>query len=1169
MKDRSSRHTGWAVLAVMVAVLAVAIPVVADDAPVAALFDFPPARVEPVLLEKLGEQLKSAGYSVISIDADLLCDPARLSADQIDLLVLPNAGVLPARAMGPVEKYLKGGGDLIALRTPMWQTALIKVAGQWTTREAYARSTTGQLPEHVLFSFDDPESISGWERSTNHPEVATRYEITADGPAPGRHALHVTIPNLDGWDTIGDHHLDRPFPEGHTLTVFSARGGPRTTRLVVEWVEKDGSRWMAVVPIFETWTRIALPPEAFTYWESVPARAKTRFRPENAAKLTVGLAFTHTGQVGGRHEFWIGPFGTAKPSPEYALLVEDFAPPVLDTLSPGYKLFECTQVARLDGVSSEFAFPRKGLPLPRQIRSPQPRPQGNGFDKRRDWRWIPLLEATSGGVNGWRGTPATMLVHAGGRYKGGIWASFGIGDPEWYLHEEVLTGIGRIARRIRDGLFLIDAGTDRYTYLEGQPVRLGARMVNLGRQTWSDVRLNLILDRIDGSRSLQESTRSVIHEERLTLEPGQKATRVFEESPAGTFADYVLRAVVTLSGAGESLGNDAYVYRPRPQKRFVTVRNGEFFLDGRRWRAHGVNYMPSSGIGAEDYHYFEHWLGAQSYDPAVIERDLQHVRDLGLNAVSIFIDHRIIAESNLLDFLRLAEKHDLKVNLSLRPGTPMDFQWPKIRELIEYHRLAENDTVFAFDLAWEPMWRGHNQRRPYDREWEAWIVERYGSVENAEKDWAFKVPRDADGKVTNPLPHQIDTDGQWRRMVAAYRRFLDTLLYQRYNAARRLVRSIAPHQFVSFRMAEAGNPTFKVDGWIAYDFPYLAGAVDMLAPEAYGRLGDWEKIKPAMFEAEYGRWAAPDKPFIWAEAGMSVWDLSHERSEPEQMENQAEYYRDFYRMLIASGADGVFYWWYPGGFRCHENSDYGIINPDGSDRAVTKVIREHAHKFLEGPSQKPVDYWIEFDRDAHTDGITGVYTTVGKEFWKALEDGRTPGLRTAGTGTDSTNCPPLAVGNTPWNGANPPKYLDGAFDSVQVLTAEGEWVSVEKGGRVHVAADRPVLGRIEVTNLAEARWVAPSAGGSYPPEPRTPNPEPFNGGQDARPPSGSAYLVVKGEHEMRVPLMADAPRFGTAVFERVELSPGGLKASVTVTLTFEAAGRTPFGERFSLTLEPR
>jgi hypothetical protein len=62
---------------------------------------------------------------------------------------------------------------------------------------------------------------------------------------------------------------------------------------------------------------------------------------------------------------------------------------------------------------------------------------------------------------------------------------------------------------------------------------------------------------------------------------------------------------------------------------------------------------------------------------------------------------------------------------------------------------------------------------------------------------------------------------------------------------------------------------------------------------------------------------------------------------------------------------------------------------------------------------------------------------------------------------------------------------------------------------------------------------------------------------------------VKGEHEMRVPLMADAPRFGTAVFERVELSPGGLKASVTVTLTFEAAGRTPFGERFSLTLEPR
>lgn len=1159
MRDEGFRRAGLSCLIAMVTLPTAVGSVAADVRPVAALLDFAPAGVEPALLVQLGEQLRSAGYAVSSIDAGVLCDPAALTAERFDLLVLPNAGVLPARAMGPIEKYLRGGGDIIALRTPMWQRALIEVDGKWTTRDAYARSLAGQMPDHVLFGFESAESIAHWKRSSNHPEVATRHEITTDGPAAGGHALHVIIPSLDGWDVVGDLNLKRPFPEGHTLTVFSARGGPRTTRIAVEWTEKDGSRWIAVVPISEEWTRIALPPEAFTFWESVPGRARTRFRPENAVKLTVGMAFSHTGQVGGRHEFWIGPFGTARATPEYALLVENAAPPALDTLSPGYKLFECTGVESLRAAEQQPVIEPVELPLARLIRSPQPRPQAGGFDKGRAWRWMPLLEARSAG-GAWRGTPATLLIHAKGPYEGGAWASFGVDDPEWYAGPEALALIEKTAGRMREGLFLVDGGTDHYTYFRGQPIRFGVRVVNVGRQSAHDVRWTAVLD----DARLHVSNRT-------TVEPGKEVTDSFE-LPPGPPVPPEFRVTIKLE-AGSAVvdwtAQEACVLSPKARRQFVTVRDGEFMLNGKRWRAHGVNYMPSSGIGTEDYDYFEHWLGARSYDPEVIDRDLRHIKDMGLNAVSIFIDHKIIASGNLLDLLRRLDGLGIKANLSLRPGTPMDFQWEKIRELIEHYRLAENDTIFAYDLAWEPMWRGHEHRRPYDREWEAWIVERYGSVENAERDWGFKAPRGADGKITNPLEHQIDTDGEWRRMVAAYRRFLDTLLYQRYSAARRLVRSIAPDQLVSFRMAEAGNPTFKVDGWIPYDFPYLAGAVDMLAPEAYGRLGDWEKIKPAMFEAEYGRWAAPDKPFIWAEAGMSVWDLSRGRSEPEQMENQAEFYRNFYRMLIDSGADGVFYWWYPGGFRCGENSDFGIINPDGSDRAVTKVIREHAWKFLEGPSQRPVDYWIEFDRDAHTDGMTGVYTAVRDEFWKARGAGKTPGLRTAGAGTDSTNCPSLAVGNTPWNGTNPPKHLDGAVDAVMVLSAGGEWVEVRKGGRVGVAADRPVLARIEVTNLGEAAWVAPSAQDrrEAPASNTGETPLPHEGGRDARP--GGVYLVVRGEREMRVPLAADLPRFGTAVFDRVELSPGGLKAPTTVTLTFEAAGRTPFGEQFSLTLQPR
>ena len=56
-------------------------------------------------------------------------------------------------------------------------------------------------------------------------------------------------------------------------------------------------------------------------------------------------------------------------------------------------------------------------------------------------------------------------------------------------------------------------------------------------------------------------------------------------------------------------------------------------------------------------------------------------------------------------------------------------------------------------------------------------------------------------------------------------------------------------------------------------------------------------------------------------------------------------------MMIESGADGVFFWWYPGGFRLGENSDFGIINPDGTDRPVTKVIRTEGPRFLARPSR--------------------------------------------------------------------------------------------------------------------------------------------------------------------------------------------------------------------------
>ena len=1112
------------------------------------------------LVTALSAALGRAGCAVTEIDLRALCDASALSPDRFDLLVLPDAGMLPAKAMPAIEGYLKGGGDIIALNAPMWQRALIDVGGRWITREECQREMAPRPPDHVLFDFAST-GTSDWNRTSNDMAIPSSHEIIDAGPGRGQSSLHASIPKLTSWDTVSHDAGPTPFPKGHTLTVFSAKGGPNTNQLAIEWSEKDGSRWIAVVALTSELRQYILTPEDFRFWNSNPSRGfrGDRFKPENAERVCVGLAFTHTTAVGsGPHEYWIGPIGTAKVTPEQEEILAAFDPPQLDMLSPSYKLFDCHDVAKLEVRSDQAIVDPAELPLPRAIRSVQPRPTGGGFDKGRAWRWIPLVEARSA-KGEWRGVPAAITVHADGPYKGGVWASFGVGDSDWYTSPAALKLIWQVARRMRNDVFLVDGGADFYTYFEGQEARLGARIANLGSQS-ADLWVDVTIARMGKYAGLRFGSSTAIAEPgKITVVGGNP---VFREQPKD-------RSTITVElRRGNKLidrvTHEINVWKPKEKKSFVTVKDGEFRLDGRRWRPHGVNYMPSSGIGAEDGEYFEHWIGAKAYDPEVIQRDLEHIKDLGFNSVSIFIYSGSTEAQNLLDILRRLDKLGLKANVSLRPGTPMDFLWPEIRKIIEYYKLWDNDTVFAYDLAWEPMFGTQAERRIWDRNWESWIVERYGSVENAEKDWTFAVPRDESGKVTNPLPHQIDTDGEWRVMTAAYRRFLDTLLYKKYAEARRLVRTIDPNHLVSFRMAEAANPNYRWDGRIPYDFPYLAGAVDFLAPEAYGRIGDWDRTKPGWFEREYARWAAPKKPMIWAEAGVSTWDTSRMANSPERLRYAAESYENFYKLLINSASDGVFFWWYPGGFRFGENTDFGVIEPDGTDREVSRVIRKYGPKFIKGPSLKPVNHWITIDRDLHPDGVAGIYDDAQAEFWSAIEAGEVPGLKTAGTGTDSCSSPAQPIGPigpigpmgpTPDKGGNggipkPLEYLDGAFDLVEVLAADGKWTRVENGGSIKVDRTKSVMARVTVTNLGESAWATK---------------------QECR-----IAVVAKGAGMVETALPGSVGHLESIKLDNVILSPStALRTGaamnlgpVEITLSFSAKGRGTFGERFKVTVAP-
>lgn len=1100
-----------------------------------------PACIAPAaLLDALKASLSAAGYEVTSLNLRALCDSTSLTQPPADLLVLPDAANLPVLSVEPITAFLQAGGDILALNTPLWQRPLLEDGETWVDRETFARQHAEELLERTLFDFETV-SLPEWRRTTNDPAGAATHECTAVEDCPFKQALHVVIERLTGWDTFVSPPLETPFPEGHTLTVFWARGGPDTTELALEWTEKDGSRWIATVPLSQEWRQYVLEPKDFRFWESVPARQSTIFDPANAASMSVGLAHTHTRLRGERHEYWLGPFGTAARTPNHERLLTTVRPPTLDTLSPGYKFFTPADAAALY-VRKDQAFLRTGLlPPPHSMRCSHPRPRPGGFDKGRDWRWTPLLEARTA-EGAWRGNPATLLVHADGPYKGGVWASFAIDDPEWYAGREVQERMTDLLRHMRDGIFVIDGGADYYTYFEQQPVTLGLRAFNASATPRAGLAGRIrMLDRYTGATVAERVFP-------LDLPPGEIA-RVTETIDIESWPEHGCAVYADLADADQILDHarhEAHVWRPDPEPEYISVKDGDLMLEGRRWRAHGVNYMPSSGIGIEDGPYFEYWIGARSYDPEVIDRDLRHIVDLGMNAVSVFIYHESLQAQNLLDLLRRCDAFGLKVNLSLRPGTPLDFEWDKIRELLEYYRIREHDCVFALDLAWEPMFGNHEERKRWDERWRAWVTERYGSIENAEKDWRFQGPRDEQGQLTNPLGNQTVEDGDWRIMVAAYRRFLDTVLYEYYSRARTLVRGVDPVHPVSFRMTEAGNPTFFWSERIPYDFPYLAAAVDLLEPEAYGRIGDWEKVKPGWFEFEYARWAAPHLPMLWAEAGVHAWSESVMDNTPDLLQFQADYYTHLYRMFTESGADGVFFWWYPGGYRTNERSDYGIINPDGSDRPVTKVIRDHAADFINGPPPRQITQWLEIDRDAHPAGIAGIYESVKDEFWRLIEAGEGPGLKTAGTGTSSANCPLTAVGNVPYTGSNPPKYLDGFFDRVEVQDATGAWREIAPAAEAPVEAGKPLRVRVTITNLGEAEWLSSI--------------------EHAGP--GAVVLTVDGPEAKAIPIPRPVPRFGTIEVADCEVIAAAPDTRTEIALGLKALDRAPFGPRFLFTSVP-
>jgi hypothetical protein len=1056
--------------------------------------------------------------------------------DDVALLVLPHTRRLPLGVVPGVDRYLRRGGSVIFCGGPLAEETLVRREDQWLS----LTDALASVPTERVFADFGAEPLDAWQRHHGPDEAGSEKVVEKSGPPGGGRALRVHVEDLRGWDTLARALETSPFGDNQTLTCFWAKGEPRTTHLTIEWQETDGSRWMTAVPLTRQWRRYVLTPQDLAYWPDNPAvgrgGAGDRFHPEKARLLAFGLAKSHSPLPDGPHTYWIADLGVAKAP--FALAGEP--PPIIEAVSPTYKTYAPSGAREIVSAAGQAVVAADlRLPPPPDLRCPIYRTRGLGLQGARMGRWIPLLIARDG-KGRQRGCAASLFISATDPYPNAAWGILGTEDPEYLCRNEAVFGpvMAAMARRLLDGVWLAKAGSDQFSYLPDQRPILGGQVANRSASA-RELRLHV---------SVRPETRDTVVFDQawpISAPPGVLTGMSGEWSQA--VEPGVYRARVELLRGGEVLDviSHEFVRLPKPSadaSDFVTVSDGDFRLGTRPWHPHGINYWPSNATALEPAAYWLHWLHPSNYDPEVIDRDLQALADLKINSVSIALGGPEQLPA-CLHFLYRCSQHGIRANVYVGGGDPVGFNVDRVLDLIRAGDLANNSTIWAWDIAWEPHFGAYEARQALDGRWADWIVERYGSVANAERDWRFAAPRKPDGSLTGPSQEQITTDGDHRVMVAAYRRFLDDLVSDSYGRWARAVRAVDPRHLIGVRSGYGGTGQPGIDPQMPFDLLSGAKHLDFVSPEGYGLGGPWESFEQGGFTTAYARYTGGGKPVFWAEFGLSVYP-GYSR---EQLEAQRLLYEHLYRMVTWSGASGSAGWWFPGGFRVGENSDFGIVNPDGTPRPSALEARKWADRIARAPKPPQPNYTIAIDRDLHPRGYSQVWLTHRDEYVQARRGGLWVAVRTEGMGTDSTNAPMVAVGNTQADGSNPPKYLNAEFNFVRVR-AGGEWTEVAPGASIDVPVNRRVELVASVGNTGEALWVGPARAGAKP------------GGVYLVSVPGSALSVIQ-------PLPVDVPRYADGLVGPFVLTDG-VSADTPVALRLEAKGRTPFGAHFRFTLRP-
>ena len=1002
--------------------------------------------------------LESRGFKVETLD---VAGMANLSTNRYAALVVPSCEAVPRSVAASALAFVQSGGPAVFTGGPMLDKEVFRRDGRWYTREMVeaelARAPIGFRPPCLSDGFSE----RAWHRVHNGRAPEGSF-FRREGDC-----LHLSTVPLMGWDVFHSPRGLRFFGDGETMFSFTAKADATNTVLSVEFVESDGSRWIAMPPIGTDWTRVTLSRNDFHYWRD--SRAKGRggpgdhFNPARAVDIGLGFSQSHTPVMAGRAgSVWFRDFGSCRDPFADAGAEPEVLVPEQDGVYPRYKTMR---------VAGELCA--------------VPRPQGEGFGQGICWRFIPLRTVRD--AVGGAGAAEWMLLERRPGKPVRRLAGMAVGERG--------AGVAEMVARLVGESRLYCAGTDKFAYFPGEPIRVGADWY--GPATSAEAEVRDAEGRVVWRGTLTNGVAAACP---AALPPSFAPCRV----SVRLGKDVIAHEFAVLPEGPDAPGD------------FITVKDGDFMLHGKPWYPVGVNFWPGYIAGMEHADFWGGWMCGEGYAPALVERDLAHFAAMGGTMISIQAP-AVKHVRNLLDVLRRCRAHGIYVNLYVGWASPLAFRDKEGAEFLAAGGLAGNATIVAYDTIWEPgnhLFKNDAARARWDAAWRQWIQDQYGGVARAERDWGVPARRNAKGEVIGPADKWFVEDGPWRVQMAAYRRFMDNATSRAWNDATRRLRALDPNHLVSFRQ---GNT-------LPYDFA-LSGPVrhiDFICPEGYA-VPDTDAGEAAIgWITRYVDATTGGKPIVWSEFGRNAWDARTMEASPAGIEKQGTYSARFYRAALRAGANGTVPWWWPGGYRVGEKSDYGIIAPSGEERPAARLIRAYAPAFSAPRGRVVPNEWTTFDRDAHAGGYCRAAFKEGAEAYAAAQKaGKMLGVRLDGAEYDSGNCPLVAVGGVPYDGTNPPKHLDAEFDQFEVARE-----------------DDAVVVHAKLGNVGTAAWVAADARQRVPP--------------------GGVLLVARdadGRELATAPVAARVERLGATGELKLRMPTRG-----HVIVRLEARGRCAFGE---------